>query len=58
MEGACSTECKEHPEKRPYDGTGYYQKQSNGYNPYKNLFRRSDKTQLKNILHGQENSCI
>src|SRR5688572_12628530 len=24
LEGACSTECKGHPEKRPYDGTGYY----------------------------------
>jgi UPF0176 protein len=58
MEGACSAACKEHPEKRPYDGTGYYQKHSNGYNPYKNLFRRSDKSQLKNILHGQANSSI
>lgn len=26
MEGACSPACKAHPEKRPYDGTGYYQK--------------------------------
>ncbi|QHT67425.1 rhodanese-related sulfurtransferase [Rhodocytophaga rosea] len=39
MEGACSEDCKEHPEKRPYDGTGYYQKQTNGYNPYKGLIR-------------------
>lgn len=39
MEGACSEACKEHPEKRPYDGTGYYQKHTNGYNPYKGLVR-------------------
>jgi UPF0176 protein len=39
MEGACSDACKEHPEKRPYDGTGYYQKQMNGYNPFKGLVR-------------------
>lgn len=24
MQGACSHECKEHPRKRPYDGTGFY----------------------------------
>ncbi len=24
MEGACSDECKVHPRKRPYNGTGYY----------------------------------
>lgn len=40
MEGACSASCKSHPEKRPYDGTGYYQKETNGYNPYKGLFRK------------------
>ncbi|MCS6967063.1 MAG: rhodanese-related sulfurtransferase [Cytophagales bacterium] len=34
MEGACSAACKSHPKKRPYDGTGYYPKVSNGYNPY------------------------
>jgi UPF0176 protein len=43
MEGACSASCQEHPDKRPYDGTGYYQKNSNGYNPYKGYYR-SDKT--------------
>ncbi len=26
LEGACSTECKTHPRKRVYDGTGYYVK--------------------------------
>ncbi len=34
LAGACSTACKANPDKRPYDGTGFYQKQSNGYNPY------------------------
>ena len=24
LDGACSTECMEHPRKRPYNGTGYY----------------------------------
>lgn len=40
LEGACSPACKEHPEKRPYDGTGYYQKEMNGYNPFKGLQRK------------------
>lgn len=39
MEGACTESCKTHPEKRPYDGTGYYVKASNGYNPYIGLVR-------------------
>jgi len=34
-EGACSERCKVHPSKRPYNGTGYYTKQLNGYNPHK-----------------------
>ncbi|WMJ74264.1 rhodanese-related sulfurtransferase [Cytophagaceae bacterium ABcell3] len=42
MEGACSEECRCHPEKRPYDGTGYYQKELNGYNPLKGLKRKKD----------------
>jgi UPF0176 protein len=37
MDGACSETCKDHPEKRPYDGTGYYAKNTNGYNPFKGL---------------------
>ena len=40
MDGACSDECKEHPEKRHYDGTGYYQKEMNGYNPLKGFNRK------------------
>ena len=33
MEGACSVACKTHPQKRPYNGTGYYVKESVGYSP-------------------------
>jgi UPF0176 protein len=40
LDGGCSEDCKEHPEKRPYDGTGYYQKQMNGYNPLKGWKRK------------------
>lgn len=40
MEGACSEACRVHPRKRVYDGTGYYQKVSNGYNPYIGLKRK------------------
>lgn len=39
MQGACSSDCQSHPAKRPYDGTGYYAKNSNGYNPYLNAKR-------------------
>jgi UPF0176 protein len=39
MHGTCSEDCKTHPDVRPYNGTGYYQKESNGYNPYKGLKR-------------------
>jgi len=40
LEGACSKEYKEHADKRPYDGTGYYAKEMNGYNPLKGLKRK------------------
>jgi UPF0176 protein len=40
MEGTCSDTCKHDPEKRPYNGTGYYQKETNGYNPFKGLYRK------------------
>lgn len=43
MEGACSEECRQDQDKRPYDGTGYYQKNTNGYNPFKGLHRKSEK---------------
>lgn len=35
--GACSKVCQQHPQKRSYDGTGYYNTQMNGYNPYNGL---------------------
>lgn len=37
LQGACSTACAEHPDKRPYDGTGTYPKISNHYNPAQGL---------------------
>ncbi|QDA62219.1 oxygen-dependent tRNA uridine(34) hydroxylase TrhO [Hymenobacter jejuensis] len=37
LDGACSVTCREHPEKRPYDGTGAYPKSSNNYNPVQGL---------------------
>ncbi|MES2386605.1 MAG: rhodanese-related sulfurtransferase [Bacteroidota bacterium] len=40
MEGACSEECRTHEAKRPYDGTGAYPKQLNGYDPYHNSVRK------------------
>jgi len=43
LEGACSEACRKHPEKRAYDGTGYYAKVLNGYNPLKGWKRKIDK---------------
>jgi UPF0176 protein len=40
MEGACSEACKNHPQKRKYDGRGYYPKTLNGYNPYRGIKRK------------------
>jgi UPF0176 protein len=37
LQGACSVACAEHPDKRPYDGTGTYPKISNHYNPAQGL---------------------
>ncbi|MBO3269480.1 rhodanese-related sulfurtransferase [Hymenobacter defluvii] len=37
LEGACSPTCQQHPDKRPYDGTGTYPKNSNNYNPEQGL---------------------
>jgi UPF0176 protein len=38
-EGACSHECQQHPQKRPFNERGYYQKTLNGYNPYRGIRR-------------------
>ena len=39
--GCCSEECSKNADVRPYNGTGYYQKSMNGYNPYKGIKRRN-----------------
>ena len=39
--GCCSEECSKNPDVRPYDGTGYYPKESNGYNPFKGVKRKN-----------------
>ncbi len=41
-QGCCSEACMNNPDTRPYDGTGFYQKKMNGYNPYKGS-KRSQK---------------
>lgn len=40
LEGACSKTCQSHPKKRQYNGTGYYQKELNGYVPSQNSVRK------------------
>ncbi|HHP7241019.1 MAG TPA: rhodanese-related sulfurtransferase [Cyclobacteriaceae bacterium] len=40
-DGCCSEECMNNPDARPYNGTGYYQKELNGYNPYRGAKRKS-----------------
>jgi UPF0176 protein len=40
LAGACSTICQKNPNKRPYDGTGYYATTMNGYNLYQGLTRK------------------
>ncbi|MEX2513950.1 MAG: rhodanese-related sulfurtransferase [Cyclobacteriaceae bacterium] len=57
MEGACSDECKAHPKKRTYNGTGYYQKNSNGYNPYKGFYQKPGKDKIKRAIHGKTENC-
>lgn len=37
LDGSCSEVCKQHPDKRPYDGTGAYPKNSNHYSPEQGL---------------------
>jgi UPF0176 protein len=39
-DGACSIECKNHPQKRPYNEKGYYPRNTNHYNVYKGLNRK------------------
>ena len=45
MEGCCREDCKKDPDRREYDGTGYYSKEMNGYNPtkgYKKVYSEVD----------------
>jgi UPF0176 protein len=56
LQGACSAECQDHPEKRHYDGTGYYQKNTNGYNPYKGLHRSPSKELIQKVSGDASNS--
>ena len=43
MDGCCSEECRQSPNRRPYNGTGYYQKNTNHYNPHKGVKREAAK---------------
>ena len=43
MDGCCSEACRQSPNRRPYDGTGYYQKNTNHYNPHKGVKREPAK---------------
>jgi UPF0176 protein len=48
MEGTCSEACKCAPNRRPYDGTGYYARKSDHYSPwqgFKNLERVRQKSE-------------
>ncbi|MDA0314157.1 MAG: rhodanese-related sulfurtransferase [Bacteroidetes bacterium] len=56
LQGACSTECQEHPKKRHYDGSGAYQKTSNGYNPFLSLHRSLSKEWAKKNSGDASNS--
>ncbi len=40
--GCCSEECMNNPDIRTYNGTGFYQKKMNGYNPYKGSKRKKE----------------
>ncbi len=40
--GCCSEACMNNPDARSYDGTGFYQKKMNGYNPYKGSKRKKE----------------
>jgi UPF0176 protein len=48
LEGTCSLTCQAHPDKRPYDGTGYYAKETNGYSPVMGF--RSQRGKLEGLL--------
>jgi UPF0176 protein len=37
LEGSCSESCRSNPDKRPYNGTGYYPRERRGYDPVQAL---------------------
>lgn len=39
LDGACSEACRHAPQKRPFDGSGFYPKAINGYDPAMSLLR-------------------
>jgi UPF0176 protein len=41
LDGTCSKACYNNPNKRAYDGTGYYTSNMNGYNPCKGSYRKA-----------------
>jgi len=47
LDGCCSVPCKEHPRKRPYDGTGYYVKVPQPVNNTKKL--KTAQTSVANL---------
>jgi UPF0176 protein len=51
--GACSAKCKEHPRKRPYNGTGNHMKSQNGYHP-ELAFKVRKKTKKLHIVEDLE----
>lgn len=44
--GSCSPACQEHPRRRHYDGTGYYQRTTEGYKPEIALRNRKNTKKL------------
>jgi len=44
--GCCSEKCMNDPDVREYDGSGFYQKEMNGYNPYRGLKRQKETQNL------------
>lgn len=51
LAGACSETCQSHPHKRAYNGTGYYAKKLNGYDPYHALGAAGKKTSKSQLAY-------
>ncbi|MFB0906827.1 MAG: hypothetical protein QMB03_00855, partial [Spirosomataceae bacterium] len=48
-DGACSVECKKHPRKRFYDGTGYHARGDGSYSP-ESAFKARKNTKKLHII--------